>query len=315
MDDAEVLVIAYGFEYALMAVNLARSIGASNPGLARAVITNDDRVRTLLEQEFERVVVRDESADRNRTIKTAAIDFAIARRNVLVDADAEVVGDLAPALRLLDRFDVLLKMNASPLNKPFDLDPDIPSTVFPQYSSGVVFFRRSAPAERFFATWAAEFAALGLDRDQPALARTVLRCPEVPILVLNAIWNANPADLRSGLFRPEREQPRIDSFMDPASAPAIAGRLARTLEEILPALPASLREESEVRRVVEKYRLLGHPAARWPMTRRILFALRSRARRLTGRGPVDIWDRGSVSIGERYSGGRGGAGGASPSSP
>ena len=114
--DREAVVIGYGFEYLVMALNCGRSIRATNPGLATTLITNVAIDPAVIADRFDRVVVRDEPADRNRLVKTSVLDHTVGERVLYVDADSEVVGDLDPAFRLLDRFDVVLRMQAIPVN-------------------------------------------------------------------------------------------------------------------------------------------------------------------------------------------------------
>jgi hypothetical protein len=295
----EAVVIGYGFEYLVMALNCGRSIRASNPGLATTLVTNVPIEPASVSHAFDRVVVRDEPADTNRLVKTSLTYHTVADRVLYVDADSEVVGDLDPAFRLLDRFDVVLRMQAVPVNKPFELAPGIPGGVFPHLHGGVFLLRDSAPAREFLAHWQRRMVESGLSRDQPALARTVYDLPELRLVVVNAVWSADEWEA-ANLFTVKREPPRILHYARPHHDLAAAERLRRTLEDLLPVLPPAVRDDPDVERVREKYRRITHPLFASRLTRRPYLAAAHRLGRLRGIADVDVLDRRSVARGRPY---------------
>ena len=297
--DREVVLIGYGFEYLVMALNCARSIRASNPGLATTLITNVAIDPASVTDRFDRVVVRDEASDANRLVKTSVLDHTTAAQVLYVDADSEVVGDLDPAFRLLERFDVVLRMQAVPVNKPFALAPGIPGGVFPHLHGGVFLLRDVPPAREFLAHWQRRMVESGLSRDQPALARTVYDLPDLRSITLNAIWSADEWEA-ANLFTEKREPPRILHYAKPHHDLAAARRLRTTLEALVPTLPAVVRDDPDVARVREKYRRITHPLFASPLTRRAYLAAAHRLGRLRGRAPVDVLDRRSVARGRPY---------------
>jgi len=297
--DVEVMLVGYGLEYLLMACNAARSLQATNPDLRRVLVTNVPVDPEVLAGRFDRVVVRDEPAARNRFVKTSILDHASADRVMYVDADAEVVGDLTPAFALLDRFDVVLRMHATPVNKPFELADGIPGGVFPHLHGGVFWLSDGDAARGFLATWQRRMVESGLDRDQPALARTVYDLPELRALVLNSVWSADPFEAAT-LHRPGREAPRILHYGKPHHALDVAHRLRAELEPLLPLLPADVRASEAAQRVQEKYRRLTSPLFRTALTRRAYLSFAHRTARLRGRPDVDVMDRGAVAEGRAY---------------
>ena len=296
----ETIVIGYGFEYLVMALHCASTIRTSNPGLATTLITNLPVDPAAVADRFDRVIVRDEPTDRNRLVKTSVLDHAVAERVLYVDADSEVVGDLDPAFRLLDRFDVGLKLHAVPVNKPFELAAGVPGAVFPHLNGGMLLLCDGAPARDFLAHWQRRMLESGLGRDQPALARTVYDLPDLRLVVLNAVWSADEAE-RATLFDPAKhEPPRIRHYARAHRDPALAARLRTTLEGIVPTLPATLRDDPDVVRVREKYRRITHPLFANRLTRRAYLALAHRRGLRRGLGVVDVADRRSEVMGRAY---------------
>jgi len=302
--DREAVIVGYGFEYLVMALNCARSIRASNPGLATVLVTNVAIDPASVADRFDRVVIREEPSDRNRLVKTSILEHTTAATVLYVDADSEVVGDVDPAFRLLDRFDVVLRMMAIPVNKPFELAPGIPGGVFPHLHGGMFLLRDDAPARGFLATWQRRMLESGLSRDQPALARTVYDLPELRLVVLNAIWSADEFESET-LFHPTKhEPPRIRHYARPHTDLAVARRLRLTLEELVPLLPDALRSDAgiaaDVARVREKYRRLTHPLFASRLTRRAYLSAAHRFGRLRGGPDVDVRDRRASAAGQAY---------------
>jgi hypothetical protein len=297
--EREAVVIAYGFEYLVMALNCGRSLRASNPGLVTTLVTNVTVDPRTVADRFDRVIVRDEPADQNRMVKTSILDHTVGEKVLYVDADSEVVGDLEPAFRLLDRFDVVLRMHATPVNKPFELADGIPGGVFPHLHGGVFLLRDGEAARGFLARWQQRMLESGLSRDQPALARTVYDLPELRVIVLNAIWSADEFEAAT-LFNAKREPPRILHYAKPHHDLAVARRLRDTLEALLPTLPEALRGDADVARVREKYRRITHPLFASRVTRAPYLALAHRLGRLRGRPAVDVLDRRSIAQGRPY---------------
>ncbi len=297
--EREAVVIGYGFEYLVMALNCGRSIRVSNPGLATTLVTNVPIDAVSVADRFDRVVVRDEPADRNRLVKTSVLDHTVGERVLYVDADSEVVGDLDPAFRLLDRFDVVLRMQAVPVNKPFELADGIPGGVFPHLHGGVFLLRDGDAARAFLAHWQRRMVESGLSRDQPALARTLYDLPDLRSITVNAIWSADGWEA-ANLFNAKREPPRILHYAKPHHDLGAARRLGATLEALLPDLPLAVRDDPDVDRVREKYRRITHPLFASAVTRWPYLAVVHRWDALRGRTPVDVMDRRATAQGRAY---------------
>jgi hypothetical protein len=299
---ATVINVAYGFEYLAMAANCARSVKKSNPDMRTHVITNVDVDPDVLAAHFDIATFRDEGTEYNRHVKTSALSYATSEFAVLVDSDAEVVGDLGPMVACLDRFDVAIKVTASPTFKSYDVAPGLPGGLFPCFHGGVVFFRVNERSARLFATWHSDLVDGHHNRDQPSLARAVHANPDVRLLPLNAVWNATDAD--RPLLEPRggrRARARIDHYRQAyANAPSIGGRIAQYARTFAAALPASSLHRGEAERVLRKYDLVGHPLFRNPLTRRAYLALRLRLATAPAVGTDALKDRGALTTGRGY---------------
>lgn len=256
---AEVLIVGYGLEYLIMGLNALRSVRQTNPELRTRLVTNVPIPRGPFEAWVDDVVFRDEPSDQNRLVKTSALDFATSERVLYLDADVEVVGDLSPAWILLERFDVLLQAHPVPVHKPFELTPGVPGAVFPYFSGGMLFMRNEHPAREFLANWRSRLIESGLNRDQPALARTVYDLPETRLLVLNSIWQLDVQHLdvlmmRDPLFQRSGNRPMIVHHHDAHRDRAYAARLSEMVELAASAAPRAMTTSEEFIRVREKLR-------------------------------------------------------------
>ena len=302
--EREAVVVGYGFEYLVMALNCGRSIRETNPGLATTLVTNVPIDPASVADRFDRVLVRDEPADRNRLTKTSVLDVVEASKMIYLDADAEVVGDLDPLFTLLDRFDIVLRMHPVPVSKPFELAPGIPGQLFPNLTGGMFLLRNGEPGRRFLAQWQRRLVESGLDRDHPALARAVLDLPDLRLLTVNAVWLANEFE-HAALFTAKHAAPRIRHYSRPERDPEVAHRLRVTLDALLPTLPAAVLADPDVERVREKYRRITHPLFTMKATRHAYLAVMGRIDGFRGRQPVDVLDRRAQAQGRAYTGGDG----------
>jgi hypothetical protein len=299
---ATVINVAYGFEYLAMAANCARSVKATNPGLRTHVITNVDVDPDVLAAHFDVVTFRDEGTEYNRHVKTSALSHATSEFAVLIDSDAEVVGDLSPMLACLDRFDLAIKVTASPTFKAYEVTPGLPGGLFPCYHGGVVFFRVNERSSRLFAAWHRDLVDGNHNRDQPSLARAIYDNPDVRVLPLNAVWNATAAD--APLLAPKparRSRARVVHYRQAhENSPEAARRIASYVRVFAAALPPHSVHRAGAERALKKYALVGHAlyGSRW--TRRAYLALSLRLDRAAWLDAATLKDRGSRTLGRRY---------------
>lgn len=197
----EVVIVAYGFEYLVMAIDIARSIRSTNPGFAVTLITNAPRHWALLTEDFDRVVNRD-------------------------DGD-EVPGYLTPAFRLLDDDDVLIRPLSLPSEFPHLLGPDLNGHLFPQFWGGMAYFHR-VRARPLSERWEERFRSSGLHSDQPALARAVHDAADVRFLPMNSVWGYFNWTAASRT----RPEPRIYHYADVSNDGTVLERCIAILAEL-----------------------------------------------------------------------------------
>ena len=157
-----IIYVATGTDYVDLACQSAASLRASNPDLPADLFT-DDLNRAGLDV-FDTV----HSVPRNHArAKLDCLSLSRFDRTLFLDADTLVVGDLGDVWDIADHFDFAMAHDvrrASDLIQE-GLDHATPYG-FPQLNSGVILYRHSDAAHRFFAEWAGRFHESGVKRDQ-----------------------------------------------------------------------------------------------------------------------------------------------------
>lgn len=197
----EILYVALGYDYLLMAAHSAATAKKNNPGIFCTVVTNIhfDNAAVKPQSFFDRVILIDKDSKYNRTVKTNVYEFAKAKRCLFLDCDTEVRGSLDPIFRCLDRFDMAMKLDLIHLARPrriYDVAPGIPGELFSVWNSGVIFFSTNDRVKKLFNNWSRIFLEEGRKSDQPALARAVYETPDLKLLTLNPLWNTFPSDIK-----------------------------------------------------------------------------------------------------------------------
>lgn len=257
--------VGYGLEYLAMAVNAARGLRENSPSVRSLCITNVPVESTHLSTLFDEVIYRDEPDTMNRLAKVRAIKDIGDESGGFIDSDVEIVGDLAPLFRMLERFDLLLHAARLPTKFMFEIDDGLPSVIFPQFYGGFLFFRRNPEVLRLFATWEQRLVESRIRRDQPSLQRAVWEHPEVRILPLNTVWGA-VGDEFLRHHELGREPVRIVHYGDVSADTAILGRVAAVLEDLTPHLPPEYLELEASATVLRRFAALSNPALRWALT-------------------------------------------------
>ena len=263
----EAIVVAYGFEYLVMAVNNARSIRRMSPGVSLTLVSNAPPEWTeVLGQDFDRVDLREEPTEANRRAKLDVFEASRADRVLYLDADAEVRGDLAPAFRMLDDYDLLIRPFDLPSKFAHRIGCDLDGQLYPQYWGGMFFFRRTEEVRRFFDRWQERFRTGGISRDQPALARAIHDSSGLRVLPMNALWGIFSADLAR--YPKDRPTPRIYHYADVSNDAALLDACTAIAEELRSTLPDHPGWRSEVDDTVRRMRRMRTIWYRNPLSNR-----------------------------------------------
>lgn len=195
-----VLFVAFGWPYLLLALQSARSIRATNPGLSIAVVTSPDvlsRLPSDLRSEADIWQSIDIPASKNRSVKTSADLHSPFDRTIMLDADTFVVRDLSSMFDWLDHFDVGFKLNEARLGSAGNaakgssavLDGRWTVDDLPHWNGAVCVFRRSSGTRRFFELWNQRFDTIGSAYDQVSLVDAIFLSP-VKLLSFDYRWNS-----------------------------------------------------------------------------------------------------------------------------
>lgn len=283
----EAILVAYGFEYLVMAVNNARSIRRTNPEVSVTLVTNVPLGwQEVLARDFDRLEFRDEPSSANRSAKLDVFGTSRADRVLYLDADAEVRGDLTPAFRMLADHDVLIRPFDLPSKFAHAIGPGMDGQQYPQYWGGMFFFRRTDEVQRFFTRWQDRFRTAGIARDQPALARAIHDSPELRVLPMNAMWGIFSADLPR--YPPDRPAPRIYHYADVSNDAALLTACSAIAEELRSTIDVPAEWEAEVEETVRRLQRMGSLWFRSPLLNRPARRAWRTIDRLHGRPATDV---------------------------
>lgn len=189
MSENGIFYIASGKEHVEEALTSAKSVKNHN-NIDITLITDSnfnskpDCIDEILELETSRNILSD---------KPFNIDKYPYQKNIYLDTDTTIKGDITEIFEILDEFDVALAHNDireySPYPDPYPIE-GIPST-FPEYNGGVICFRDTSKTNEFLSEFQSEYwdyISRGYWRDQPAL-RHALYTSDVRIATLPREYN------------------------------------------------------------------------------------------------------------------------------
>lgn len=252
-----IVYVAFGYEWVLMAANSAYTAKQHNPRVECNLVTNVNIANEeLLSAYFDRIYEVNDKSEFNRNYKTSAYDYATFEKGVLIDPDTEIWGDLSPMFKLLDTYDVILRHTPYPDYKDFWIDEGIHATMYPTWSSGVLFFRKGKAAKKLFSDWNAIFKEMGKNSDQPPLACAVYKNPDMRFLSANSLWNTAPRDMPH--HNPEKGhlKSRIWHYRHPKKHPDIACRIYEHHPCIKNAVEQNGWVEKEIKETEYRYKII-----------------------------------------------------------
>src|SRR5262245_17802200 len=176
-----VLYIARGGKYVEAAVESARSVRRTTPGVPIAIATDGPSP-----PEFDEAIPIDEpDGYRAKIVGMLESPFD---RTLMLDVDTYAAADLSEVFQVLDRFDVAAahapKRISLRVSQPLD---DVPDS-FPELNTGVIAFRRNERVRRLLQAWLEEYDRLAW-LDQPAFRSVVYKATDVRLAVLAPEFN------------------------------------------------------------------------------------------------------------------------------
>jgi len=257
-----IIHVAIGPRYVEEARRSAESVRRTNPGLPVWLLTDDPPPTP---HPWDGILTTEARLPGSAT--KLHMDRAPWDRCLFLDTDTLVLGSLAPAFALLDRFDLAAMQHSG--GHHYQL-PGLPSS-FPEFNSGVIAWRRGPKVSAFFARWRELYGQMlepaGRTWDQKSL-RLALYESDLRIASLPHAYNLMP------YFPATVEGPAVILHgRNPANLERLAARMARS---------------RELRAYVPGVGALRHPChMSWPdLLRSVARLLALKLRRVRRGGPV-----------------------------
>ena len=190
-----VIYVAFGRPYLAMALHSRISLAKTNPGLPACIVTNIQVEKSQLPmlEDHDSIITLYADASKNRSLKTSILDFTPFEETIFLDCDTVVMGSLEKGFEYLRYFDICARLNPYPQTRRGKSDIQILDGLevgdCPHWNSGVLIFRKSDGARRFFCEWGENFHALQNSYDQVSLTKTVFES-SARFLSLDRRWNA-----------------------------------------------------------------------------------------------------------------------------
>ncbi|MEX0653193.1 MAG: sulfotransferase [Phycisphaeraceae bacterium] len=168
MTDRGIVFIAAGDFFAQAAVNAARSIRETNPGLGVHLFTDSRAVDGSVFDGVTRI------EDGHRRSKVDYLSESPFERTLYLDTDVRVVADIGEMFDLLDRFDIALAHAHSRENPNTTRTwrHEIPAA-FPQLNGGVILYKKAPAVAKLLDDWRTAYHTAGFKKDQVTLRELV----------------------------------------------------------------------------------------------------------------------------------------------
>lgn len=211
-DDIGVIYLAFGYEYAVQAVQSACSLKSIHPDMNITIVTNvplkgeisspisyDDIV--IGSELFDDITYIKDADESNRDYKTAINNYSPYKKTLFLDCDTIIKSDILSGFEILDYADIaaLYRPTASgPMVNSWDgkihiegLDLDTISSFY----SGVIFFNKDE-TKGFFEKWNKKYKEFGYDYDQYSFTHSIMTT-NIKHTPLPASWNAMDGHLKA----------------------------------------------------------------------------------------------------------------------
>ena len=230
MTSLQILYVAFGYRYLVMAINSVRSARQAGTLSHTKLITNIPLKDVILDGHvvFDDIVILKAHATENRQTKIRILDYADGPACLFLDCDTEVNYPLHKFAPLLSKFDIALRDTKGRTKSEFEVADGSTSidTAISELNTGVFFFSDTCATRELFALWKKFFEEMGVRRDQPSFLRSFIHAPTVRLFPLGAGWNAIPVpSLDLDFMQRLPEEIRILHYKDPIYWPSVGSNL------------------------------------------------------------------------------------------
>jgi len=281
----QLLYLAFGYSYLVMAINSARTAKSAGTSCHIKLVTNLPLKRVTLDDEtpFDEIIVLESTKAENRLVKIRMIDFADGPIGVFLDCDTEIKFPLHRFSPIISNFDVALRNTKGPTKWEFALADGSTSidTAISELNTGVIFFSKSEGTKELFNLWRQYFQEMGLNRDQPSFLRALVHSKIARLFPLGAGRNAIPVPrLDLAFMQQSPEAVRILHYKDPSYWPSVALNLGHVHRCADLEFFGGVKPEREMELFGALARQYEHPLFQHQLGRRLI---NWRLRRASGR--------------------------------
>ncbi len=201
MDNRQIIYVAFGTPYMIMAMNSIRTLRQHNPNIPVIMLTNvsSEPPNVPFWTASDKWIHLDEEISRNRNVKTAINSYADEDKVLYLDCDTMITGSLQTGFELLDHFDIALRPHHNPIKSEKARLPLFDGSKvagdLPHWNSGVFFFQKNETVDDFFGRWYRGYTIMGVAYDQISLVEALFES-KVRICPLDMRWNAPLANYK-----------------------------------------------------------------------------------------------------------------------
>jgi hypothetical protein len=225
----EILYLAFGYRYLVMAINSARSARQAGTSCHIKLITNLPLTQVVLDDEkpFDEIVILNSTNRENRYSKIRILDFADGPVSLYLDCDTEVRYPLHRFAPVLSKFDIALRPILATQNEFEVIDKHTSTGMgLSNLNAGIMFIAHTPGARELFDLWGQYFFKMGFKNDQPSFLKAFIDS-KARIFPLGIAWNATPLpELDLGFIRRSADDVKILHYRDPVFWPDVGPELA-----------------------------------------------------------------------------------------
>jgi len=211
-DNIGVIYLAFGYEYAVQAVQSAGSLKSIHPEMGITIVTNvplNEEISSPISygdivigpELFDDVIYINDVDESNRDYKTAINDYSPYKKTLFLDCDTIIKSSILDGFKILDYADL------AALYRPTASGPMVNSwggkvhiegldlETISSFYSGVIFFNKDGTKD-FFHKWNKKYKEFGYDYDQYSFTHSIMTT-NIKVTPLPASWNAMDGHLKA----------------------------------------------------------------------------------------------------------------------